>query len=483
MLESIVMKNNANAYRLVQRSSLKKEDRAPSGFDVVQTGDSGFGRHDGFKLMLPSVLALDLTKPAPEDVDHEDEEECVSALSSGRSADMAESVPLAILPRKRTPDEKLLDELTAQDVAPELPAQYAHTRHSLVPIYSVNEPVKLLGQRSKSSDNVLRKRNDELIEQLKALGHQRYLLLPLQPVEPGNPKDAQAHRVWQAQAIQAITWAFGPLRDHHPHFRGVIDLFETTAKAATIQGHPVKPPPVLMLGAPGIGKTHFAQDLAQLLQMPLHRIAYDSGVTNSELMGSAQYWGNTHPGQLFNTLCLDVIANPIFILEEIDKAAEHGSGHGGGRNALNSLHSLLEPSSSSCVTDLSTGMTFDASHVVWLATANEAKGIMPTILSRFTVFHILPPLGEDAWRVASHLAKTVTERLGCEKLDRTLVTALAVLSPREQRKALEQACAQAMAAGRRIVQAADLPLGLLDDELADAAQARTPGGKPLGWLH
>ena len=482
MLGSTIMKNNTSTYRLVDRTFLKKEDQAPDGFEVVQTGGGGFGRNDSFKLMLPSALAADLTRPAADDAGDKLEEDAVPYSSRhGANADDAGRGALPTPPLKqRTPEEKLLDALTAQDAAPLLPVQYAHACNSLVPIYAVGEPVKLLSQRNKSSDNALRRRNDELIEQFKVLGNQRYLLRPMQPKGLRDPNDAQACRVWNAQATEAITWAFGPLRDHHPHFRGVIDLFETTAKAAALNDYPMKPPPVLMLGAPGIGKTHFAQELARVLEMPLHRVAYDSGVTNSELMGSAQYWGNTHPGKLFNTLCLGVIANPIFILEEIDKAAEHGGSYGAGRNALNSLHTLLEPSSSGCVTDLSTDISFDASHVVWLATANEARGIMPTILSRFTVFHILPPIGEDAWRVATHLARGVTERLGCEKLDRTILTALAVLSPREQRKALEQACAQATAAGRRAVKAADLPPGLLDDELADAPGA---GGKQPLWLH
>jgi ATP-dependent Lon protease len=480
MFGSIIMKKTST-YQLVERTFLKKEDQAPDGFEVVQTAGGGFGRSDSVKLMLPSALAADLIRP---DADYAgDEEEGEGAQSTSRSADADDAAQsaLPVLPRKRqTPEEKLLEELTARDAVPELPAQYIHACSSLVAIYAVGEPVKLLGQRSKSGDSTLRRRNDELIEQFKALGNQRHLLRPLHPVGFKDANDAQACRAWNAQALQAIAKAFRPLRDHHPHFRGVIDLFETTVKAAAIHGHPMKPPPVLMLGAPGIGKTYFAQDLGRVLGMPLHRIAYDSGVTNAELIGSAQYWSNTHPGKLFNALCLGVIANPIFILEEIDKAAEHGGGHGAGRNALNSLHTLLEPSSSGCVTDLSTDMSFDASHVVWLATANDARGIMPTILSRFTVFHILPPLGEDAWRVTMHLAQGVTERLGCEKLDRTILTALAVLSPREQRKALEQACAQATAAGRRALKAADLPPGLLDDELADAPSA---GGKQPLWLH
>ena len=489
----MLIKKKTSIYVIVERAHLKTQDQPPRGFVVVQSIPAEFGtlgRSEYFKIILPQALAAELTRTASDesgeaDAAGDEGEEGQSQPSVG-SPSVLHAALAEQASKKQSPQEKLLAELTAQSAAPALPAPHAQMCSSLVAIYPMGEPVKLLGQHGKSSDATLRKRNDGLLEQLKLLGNQRHLLRPFQTADSRESSESSENQaVKTSQTIKTIAQALLPLRQHHPHFRAVIDLFETTATAAAINDHPFKPPPVLMLGAPGIGKTHFTQDLARVLGMPLHRIAYDSGVTNSELMGSAQYWGNTHPGKLFSELCLGAIANPIFILEEIDKAADHGSTQGVGRNALNALHTLLEPSSSANVTDLSTNMSFDASHVVWLATANEARGIIPTVLSRFAVFHILPPIGEDAWLVATHLARSVTERLRCDKLAGTLVTALAVLSPREQRKALEQACMRATAAGRRAVQAADLPPGLLDEELhSERVKAPKAGDKqPYLALH
>ena len=132
-----------------------------------------------------------------------------------------------------------------------------------------------------------------------------------------------------------------------------------------------------------LGKTHFAQALAACMSVPLVRLSFDTGLTNSELVGSDQHWSNTHHGKLFDQLCLHPIANPLFLLDELDKASMHYGMK--GQSSIAALHTCLEPTSASAVLDISVGFTMDVSHTVWLAAANQADLIPQSIRSRFTL--------------------------------------------------------------------------------------------------
>ena len=292
-------------------------------------------------------------------------------------------------------------------------------------------------QRTQKSD----KPRLELIEkQLKALGRMRHRVIP---------------------ACQVRLDLFDELLERFPHFAEVIRIYRTSAKAGFARGKPMAPPPILMLGVPGLGKTHFAQALAACMGLPFVKLAYDSGLTNSELVGSHQHWSNTHHGQLFEHLCLHQVANPVFLLDEIDKAALHYGSK--GQSALAALHTCLEPTSSSAVRDISLGVTMDASHVIWLATANYAAQVPQTIRSRFTEVTIRPPVDpEQMYQLNRHICKAVVEPLGVQMPNSVIRTSLAVLSPREQRKHLQSACQVALAHDRDQLQEGDFAPGVIE---------------------
>ena len=155
--------------------------------------------------------------------------------------------------------------------------------------------------------------------------------------------------------------ALKKLRESQPHFSAVIDLVQQHLRLSFAQGKPLHLPPILLLGEPGTGKTRFAQQLALALQTPMRRHGFDSATTESALMGSDKHWGNTTTGLMFELLCLNELINPIVLLDEIDKASKTHY-----RNSVAPLHTLLEPVSAGHVTDLSVGITFNASLVTWM---------------------------------------------------------------------------------------------------------------------
>jgi ATP-dependent Lon protease len=107
------------------------------------------------------------------------------------------------------------------------------------------------------------------------------------------------------------------------------------------------------------------------LSTTLHIQALDSDLTSSVFLGSDRKWSNSQHGVLFETVVLGQHANPIIVLDEIDKpprSLSYGS-------PVNSLYSVLEPVSAKGVRDISLMFEFDASQVV--ITGNELDTAQP----------------------------------------------------------------------------------------------------------
>jgi len=311
---------------------------------------------------------------------------------------------------------------------------------SQVPVYVWDEPLKLLGQAGPSTaDRHLSARDKDVYERLKDLGAFRTI----------------SHRDTYAATLDAL----GELGLQQPHFREVIEFIRARIVLARDAANPVVLPPILLVGPPGVGKTHFTLALAKAMERPIERHSFDAAYTGSALMGSDRHWANTRTGLVFNTICLGESADPIILLDELDKADT-----GSRNNALGPLHSLLEPVTARDVVDISVGIRFDASHVFWIATANELRHIPEPIQSRFRIFNLQAPTAGQALDLARAVASSVHKRFPTfEVPHRHLATLVAHLTPREQIQALEQAFASAATNGRRHLVRQDLPADVLQD--------------------
>jgi hypothetical protein len=115
------------------------------------------------------------------------------------------------------------------------------------------------------------------------------------------------------------------LRVRFPNFERVIALvsamFLLQAKNA-IGKQAIPMPrlyPILLDGAPGIGKSLFAEALAECFQLPFYRFDLGSMHTSGALTGSDEMFSNSKPGKVFQTILQGDYANPFFVLDELDK--------------------------------------------------------------------------------------------------------------------------------------------------------------------
>jgi hypothetical protein len=153
-----------------------------------------------------------------------------------------------------------------------------------------------------------------------------------------------------------------------PHAGNTIDAIVTdlmTRKSVALR-------PTVLAGLPGCGKTSFAMRLAELLGVAATLYGC-GGIADSSFAGTARRWSNGEPALPVGAIISANVANPLFILDEIEKA---GTSTTNG-NLFDSLLSMLEPKSSSRFFDVYIQSEVDLSAVVWIATSND-----PTLLPR-----------------------------------------------------------------------------------------------------
>ncbi|WP_253879826.1 hypothetical protein [Paracoccus aminovorans] len=79
-------------------------------------------------------------------------------------------------------------------------------------------------------------------------------------------------------------------------------------------------PPLQLTGPPGIGKSRFGRDLATLLATSTAVIEATGENASFGIVGSQRGWGGSYPGRLIETVLQSRIANPVMIVDEIEKA-------------------------------------------------------------------------------------------------------------------------------------------------------------------
>ncbi|MFZ2540133.1 MAG: AAA family ATPase [Oscillospiraceae bacterium] len=237
---------------------------------------------------------------------------------------------------------------------------------------------------------------------------------------------------------------FKSLRSRFPNFNEVIDILEANAIGLHKLELPFESSPILMLGDPGLGKTYFASEFSRLSTLPYYEINMATTTSSFGLSGGNLQWSEGTVGFVASALASSHVANPIFLIDEIDKA------FGSNRySPLAPFYSLLERHSAQKFKDEALEIEIDASRVIWMATANYVDYIPDPILSRMRVVNIPKP-NEIQMReiICSIYANFRVDRaygkLFDEQINDDVVDLLVHMAPREARLAIEEASLKAI---------------------------------------
>ena len=269
------------------------------------------------------------------------------------------------------------------------------------------------------------------------------------------------------------------LAHQFPNMRDLISSVVRPHVALVARGMDHRLAPILLVGAPGIGKTHFANELATVLGVgsPLV-VSMASESNNSTLGGSSTFWSNSAPGRLFEILAWGQslampIANPLVVLDEVDKVRSRNMQF----DPLGTLYTLLEVETARNFTDQSLpDLRIDASHCRIVATANDVSEIAEPLLSRMLVCPVRQPSVNELSEMVRSMYLRLVQKFELEMmsdLSQDVIDVALRMSPREAKMRLDCALASAVVDGRNSIQLADWP--------AMAANQQRVQRRPIGF--
>lgn len=292
-----------------------------------------------------------------------------------------------------------------------------------VPVYLVNPSA--LKKRLRAEGG---KDRQNLVEQLQNLAEPKRLVVPV-----------RAH--WDRLL---------DLRERLPNQRLWVEQVLNRVKLQIATQQPLKLSPTLLAGPPGNGKSYLLHQMAEVFDLPCLEIQLGGNADNLSLIGTSRHWSSAAPGKLALFLARSEVANPLVLLEEIDK-----SGLGQHGWTLDIVLMLLESENARRFEDKYVEVPIDMSFCSFLATANQTEHLPAPLLSRFQVCQVDAPQARQWSAILDLLYRDLRNRDGRAQL-------FADAMPSELQQEMLRGCASIRELRLRLEQGFDAALARFD---------------------